>query len=316
MARRRGRDIPASVHARLRQLRRRGQELNPILQRYVAERFLYRLGASDVADRFILKGASLFLVWHGEIYRGTRDIDLLGTGTTTRDELRRALDTICAIRCPEDGVLFKRSRTSGQHLPVDGGFATRFRVVGMLGNIRLPLQVDIGVGDTIHPPPRRSVYPTLLDHPQPIVWVYPRETLIAEKFAAMVVLGRSNSRIKDVWDIAALATNFGFEGRTLRRSIRATLLHREALWMANVAALSSAYYDEPDRQAMWSRFRSQVEVQGYDPKSFAEAGAVVCAFLMPVWSSIVDEQPFPMEWPPSGPWQLQANAPLERGDRR
>ena len=89
----------------------------------------------------------------------------------------------------------------------------------MLGNIRLPLQVDIGVGDAINPPPTRLAYPTLLDQPQPVVWVDPRETLIAEKFAAMVVLGRRNSRIKDVWDIAALATDFAFDGPGLRQAV-------------------------------------------------------------------------------------------------
>lgn len=316
MSRRRGRNIPASIHARLRKLRKSGEELNPLLQRYVAERFLYRLGASDLADRFILKGASLFLVWNVDVYRGTRDIDLLGTGLTTQDELRRDLDTICAISCPEDGVVFDPSQTSIRHLPVDDGLATRFGVVGILGRIRLPLQVDIGVGDPIHPPPKRLPYPTLLGHPQPVVWVYPRETLIAEKFAAMVVLGQNNSRIKDVWDIAALATNFAFNGRLLQGSIRATLLRRKALRKANVAALNPAYYDEPDRQVMWTTFRSQVGFQGYNPTSLPEAGAVVCDFLMPVWISIVDEQPFPMEWPPSGPWQLQANAPLGQRNRR
>ena len=231
------RNYPASVHTRLRQLSPRGEDLNRILQRYAAERFLFRLGASPVADRFILKGASLFLVWSGDAYRGTRDIDLLAEGTTTRDAIRRALDIICATPCPEDGVVFDPSLTKMRRLPVDGGRATRSRVEGLLGNIRLPLQVDIGVGDAINPPPRRSVYPTLLDHPQPVLWVYPRETLIAEKFAAMVVLGRRNSRIKDIWDIAALATDFAFNGPGLQRSVRATLLRREALQGTEVAAL-------------------------------------------------------------------------------
>ena len=310
----RGRNYSASVHARLRQLRPPGEDLNRILQRYAAERFLFRLGASPVADHFILKGASLFLVWNGDVYRGTRDIDLLAEGTITKDAIRRALDTVCASPCPEDGVVFDPAFTRVRRLPVDGGRATRFHVVGMLGNIRLPLQVDIGVGDTINPPPTRSAYPTLLGHPQPVLWVYPRETLIAEKFAAMVVLGRRNSRIKDVWDIAALATNFGFDGPGLQRSVRATLLLREALRGTEVAALGLAYYEEPDRKAMWSGFRRQVEVQGYEPSSLAEAGSAVRAFLTPVWSSIVCEEPFPMEWPPGGPWQLRANGPQRKGD--
>ena len=186
----------------------------------------------------------------------------------------------------------------------------------MLGNIRLPLQVDIGVDDPINPPPTRLAYPTLLDQPQPVVWVYPRETLIAEKFAAMVVLGRRNSRIKDVWDIAALATDFAFDGPGLQRAVRATLLRREALQETDVAALGPTYYDEPERQLMWSRFRRQIEVQGYEPNSLAEAGAVVRAFLTPVWSCVLREEPFEMEWPPGGPWRPPGGEADSEGGRR
>ncbi len=107
----------------------------------------------------------------------------------------------------------------------------------------------------------------------------------------MNIAGR-NSRIKDVWDIAALATDFSFEGPALQLAVRATLLEREALKGTDVAALGPTYYDEPDRQAMWSRFRRQIEVQDYEPNSLAEAGAVVRAFLMPVWNSILREEPF------------------------
>ena len=186
-------------------------------------------------------------------------------------------------------------------------------MVGLLGTAELPLQVDIGVGDTVNPPPKRSEYPTLLDHPPPVVWMYPRETLIAEKFAAMVVLDLGNSRIKDVWDIAALATNFAFDGPVLKRAVRATLLQREALRRTEVAALGPVYYDEPERQAMWARFCKRVEVQGYRPTSLAEAGNVVRTFLRPVWSSIVDEVPFEMEWPPGGPWRLRGSWPEGEG---
>jgi len=315
MSTRRGRNYPASVHAGLRRLRSPGEDLNRILQRYAAERFLYRLGASPVADRFILKGASLFLAWNGDVYRATGDVDLLATGENPQHATRRALDIICAVPCAEDGIVFDPSRTRVQQLPVDDGRATRSHLVGLLGTAELPLQVDIGVGDTVAPPPNRSEYPTLLDHPRPVVWMYPRETLIAEKFAAMVLLDLGNSRIKDVWDIAALATDFAFDGPVLKRAVQATLLQREALRSTEVAALGPVYYDDPERQAMWSRFCSRVEVQGYQPNSLAEAGTVVRTFLRPVWSSIVDEEPFEMEWPPSGPWRLRRSSPGRERDR-
>ena len=98
-------------------------------------------------------------------------------------------------------------------------------------------------------------------------------------------------------------------------TFRATLLRREALQGTEVAALGPTYYDDPDRQAMWSRFRRQIEVQGYEPNSLAEAGAVVRAFLTPVWSSILREEPCEMEWPPGGPWRSHGSGADGEGGR-
>ena len=84
-----------------------------------------------------------------------------------------------------------------------------------------------------------------------------------------------------------------------------------------MAALGPIYYDEPDRQVMWSRFRRQIKVQGYDPNSLTEAGAVVRAFLTPVWKSILRrEEPFEMDWPPGGPWRPPGGQADGDGDRR
>ena len=182
------RNVAASVHARLKQQLRPGDDFNLILQRYVAERFLFRLGASEVADRFVLKGASMFLVWSGDILRGTRDVDLLGTDPTMAEAVGRVLGLICEVPCPEDGVSFDSSRIRIGKIPVEGKRALRCKLVGTLGNIRLPLQVDIGFGDVVTPDAERAEYPTRLDHPKPVLWMYPRETLIAEKFSAMVRL--------------------------------------------------------------------------------------------------------------------------------
>ncbi len=303
MSTRRGRNYPESVRVRLRQLRSPGEDSHRLWQRYVAERFLFRLGASPVADHFVLKGASLFFVWGGSVYRHTKDVDLLAEKAPTQDAIRRALDVVCEMPCPEDGVVFDPSRTRVRRLPITEGRATRFGVEGRLGKTRLPLQVDVGVGDSVNPPPILETYPTLLGHPQPVVWVYPRETVVAEKFSAMVTLGQANSRVKDIWDIAALATNFTFDGSRLQRALRETLAPRDVLAKSEVEALGSDYYDDPVRRELWSRFRSQADVHGYDPSNLAEPWAVARAFLTPVWNSIVQDRPFARIWPPGGSWQ-------------
>ncbi len=311
MARTGIRNVVASVHARLKQMRRPGDDFNLILQRYVAERFLYRLGASAVSDRFVLKGASMFLVWSGDIFRGTQDIDLLGTDPTMAEAVGQAVKLICAVPCPEDGVSFDPTRIRIAEMPVEGKRAIRCKLAGRLGNIRLPLQVDIGFGDVVTPDPERREYPTLLNHPGPVLWMYPRETLIAEKFSAMVTLGGRNSRIKDVWDIGALAQDFSFDGPTLRLAVRRTMMQRRAITSDEVPGLQAGYYLDAERQVQWQRFLDRVVVHGYRPDNLAHVGGVIRSFLEPVWTSVVRDVAFDMDWPAGGPWR-----PLLTGVKR
>ena len=216
-------NVPASVHARLLNVaRNQGTQLNFLLQSYAAERFLYRMGRSPASDRFTLKGATLFLVWGADTFRGTRDVDLLRSGYPDHEVLRRDLETIGDVPCPEDGVVFERGEagTRLRPLPLERTQgAVRVRMNATLGTIRLPLQVDVGFGDLPIPERERCTCPVLLDQPEPTVWTYRRETHIAEKFHAMVRLGRGNSRMKDLWDIAALAGRFSFDGRAPGRNL-------------------------------------------------------------------------------------------------
>ena len=80
-------NISASVKARLQNVAAtRGEDFNLLLLRYGIERLLFRLSQSPHADRFLLKGAMLFVVWDEKTPRPTRDLDLLGFGSTENAE--------------------------------------------------------------------------------------------------------------------------------------------------------------------------------------------------------------------------------------
>lgn len=102
--------LPASVQARLvRHAKATGIDPNAVLARFAAERFLYRLSRSRHADRFVLKGAPLMLVWLGDSIRPTRDADLLGFGDLSRESLARILVDVCNIEVEPDGVKYLSS---------------------------------------------------------------------------------------------------------------------------------------------------------------------------------------------------------------
>ncbi len=300
------RDVPASVSARLRNLARlREVDFNLLLDRYAAERFLYRLSASGEVDRFTLKGAALFRVWTETELRPTRDVDFLAAGASDHPAIRAAVETVCAIPCPEDGVVFHAATIQIRNIRRDrpeGGLRTRLQ--GRLGGIRLALQMDIGFGDVITPEREQQDYPTLLDLPAPRLWTYPREAMIAEKFEAMVSRGPDNSRVKDLWDVACLARRFPFDGDTLRTAIAETFRRRGTSFTSErPPALLSGYYEDAARVQHWQVLHRQIASDADGPARLVDAGEELRRFLGPVCDSLIENSPFIQDWPAGGPWQ-------------
>lgn len=305
------RNVAASVHQRLLNMpRARGVDFNLVLQRYAGERFLYRLGLSSEVDRFTLKGAALFLVWAGREFRTTRDIDLLGSGPSDHAAIRRTIAEICAVRCPEDGLSFDPESIEiadireGQEYP-----GVRVKVRATLAKAVLQLQVDIGFGDVVTPERREAEYPTLLDHPMSPIWIYPRETVVAEKFEAMVRFGLANSRMRDFWDVAALAAQFAFDGETLRTAIEETFRRRVTMLSSELPdALRPVFFKDAARVRQWEAFQRKAGAIIDVPTRFDDVGERVRVFLGPIRESLVQGEPFTRAWPPGGPWQVSTSA--------
>lgn len=197
------------------------------LARFAGERLLYRLSTSEFADRFILKGAALLLLWLGEPVRPTKDVDLLGFGDTSAGALEDVFVALCAVQAGDDGLTFVADSVHVE--PIRDGQeygGMRVKLIALLGHMRIPLQVDVGAGDAVVPPPDTKEFPGLLDLPRATLRMYRPETAIAEKTEAMIRLGIANSRMRDFFDIYELTTGKAFDGDTLRRAVAATFARR------------------------------------------------------------------------------------------
>jgi hypothetical protein len=111
------------------------------------------------------------------------------------------------------------------------------------------MQIDVGFGDTVVPDAAFADYPTILDHAQPRLRAYPKETVIAEKFEAMVKLGQLNSRLKDFFDLWLLSRQFEFDGRLLSEAITRTFENRKTTMSALPIALTAAFANDPIKQS-------------------------------------------------------------------
>ncbi len=299
-------DVAASVKARLlNDARARGEEFERTLVRFAAERLLFRLGASAARDRCILKGASLLTFWLADPYRATRDVDVLISGQSDEAAIRSLVAEICAVECPEDALRFDLSELVVETIrPEEEYSGKRARFRAHLGNARIAVQLDIGVGDALTTAPEEIVYPTMLAMlPAPRLRAYSRETAIAEKFEAMVQLDMRNSRMKDFHDVWALAGAFDFDGRSLHGAIVACFERRATPWTAEEPrALTAAFYQTPDLEARWRHYLAAGAVLAPPPNQFDVVGERIVQFLGPVRSSIVVREEFDEVWTAGGPW--------------
>ena len=274
------RNIGASVRAKLLNIaRQRGQAFDVILTIFVLERLLFRLSNSSFSDRFVLKGAMLLATWLPDFHRVTRDLDLLGYGSSVPEEVAEIFRKVAGIKCADgvefdvEGIRVERIREEQEY----GGL--RLRTTAMLSGARIPVIVDIGFGDATAPGLEDIEYPVLLDFPTPKIRAYTPETVVAEKFQAMVALGRVNSRMKDFYDVWMLSRTFNFNRKSLAQAIAATFNRRGTEIPAQRPdALTQSFGLEPVKVDQWRSFTENLTVT---PPGLATVVKELSAFLMP-----------------------------------
>jgi predicted nucleotidyltransferase component of viral defense system len=250
------RDIGASVRARLlNRARERGQALDLLLTRYALERLLYRLSISRYRDRFVLKGALLLTTWFDDPHRPTRDLDLLGFGDPSSDTMITIWSEIFGMVL-DDGIQFASDALRADPIREEleyGGL--RLRTTATMAGARIPVTVDVGFGDSVEPGVEEIDLPVLLDLPAPRLRAYARETVIAEKFQAMVVLGRANSRMKDFYDVWLLSQTYDFDHNRLARAISATFARRQTdIPVVLPDAFTPEFFRDTSKLQQWSAF--------------------------------------------------------------
>lgn len=252
--------LVASIHARLLNLAKsRGEDFNLILTRYAIERFLYRLSLVPARADYWLKGSMLFDLWFNEPHRLTRDADFLGSGSADDERLGNTIREICEVAVT-DGMEFDPTSISIEEIREDDRYGgKRVKLVGKLGSARCYVQLDVGYGDAVTPGPEEAIYPTLLDdQPPPRLLVYPRATVVAEKLEAIVSLGMANSRMKDYFDLRALAREGVVDPQLLGVAITATFLRRgTALPIGVPLGLSDEFARDIAKQTQWNAFLSR-----------------------------------------------------------
>ena len=256
--------IQDSIKARLRNRAiRENRTFQEILTIYSLERMLYRLSISKYSKHYVLKGGILlYAMYKGNYKRGTADVDLLGQSLT--NDLKTIQDSfieILNLSCEEDGISYDISTVKATRITEFKKYpGINISIDGYISKTKISIQIDVGFGDVVSPEIEIMDYPTLLDLPAPIVQIYSKESIIAEKFQAIVSLGYANSRMKDFYDIYALLNTFDFEYSILKEAIKETFNNRNTSF-DQIVAFEGEYANDPYRKNLWLSFMKAKKIE-------------------------------------------------------
>ncbi|AOZ94891.1 nucleotidyl transferase AbiEii/AbiGii toxin family protein [Paenibacillus crassostreae] len=291
-------NVAASIIERLKNLSRaNGKAFNVITILYFQERFLQRLSLSSYKENLILKGGLYLYSVTKFKSRPTRDMDFSGKRLRNdADAMVKIITSICEITTDEeDGIVFHTDKITAQIIKEDADYeGVRIKIPCTLANMKEMLQLDIGFGDVVIPSPRTIEFPTLLEMNMPEILVYSNDSVVSEKFEAMISLSENNSRMKDFYDIYTLARSVEFDGRTLYEAVFETFQQRMTNVEREHVIFTPDFYSNSKRNMMWKNFMSNLKLE--EELSFIEVMEIINIFLKPIYDHVLSEDEFFGKW--------------------
>lgn len=283
-------DYGKSVKAKLLNLSKaEGLPYQPLLIRYVQECLLYRLAQSKYKNRFYLKGGVLLYAHEQLKARPTLDIDFLGNSINNDKKIiEEAFSEICSISYKEDGTVFDTDSIETEEINENRVYkGIRLHVTAQLDTVRQKTTMDIGFGDVITPEPQELEYPLLLNGlPAASIMAYSLETVVAEKFQAMIELSENNNRMKDFYDLYTLLYNNTLDSYMLEKAIHATLKNRGTVYEENHPLFSDDFPKNPRFQMLWKGFIRKI---GKTEPNFETAVNLIKERLFPYWEKYKEQ---------------------------
>jgi len=291
-------NVAASTQARLKnEAEQQGKPFAELLQYYAMERFLYRLSKSQYVDKFVLKGGLLIYGWNIPLRRPTRDIDFRGYLDNSEKTILRAIKDVIAEPVPEDGIIFDTKTINVEQTQIDADYeGIRVKFTGYLGKARIPMQIDIGFSDVLASRVEHVDYPTLLSDAKTLrLKSYPKESIVSEKFHAMIRHAQLNSRFKDYYDIWLIAENFEFESLSLQKAIEKTFTKRQTEIPIERPVGLTPEFAKANRDR-WTNFLNKFDLQNKDADDFVDVVEKIWIFLEYPLQALMDKSKSNRQW--------------------
>jgi len=266
-----------------------------MLTMYCMERLIYRLSVSKYANNFVLKGGLFLYALLDEEARMTKDVDLLALQISNSiDNILKIFEEILSFEA-DDGLMFKDEAIRSEQIREDADYeGIRIKFDAYLDRTKIALPIDIGFGDIVSPDVQIISYPALLTDERILIRAYSFESVVAEKFEAMVSLAQANSRMKDFYDIYQLSRLFDFEGSILKEAILLTFKRRKTVFQNEPIVFQNGFVRSLEKVAQWTGFLKRIEADSsLEFQTVIENNRI---FLEPVYLAILANEPFFCRW--------------------
>jgi predicted nucleotidyltransferase component of viral defense system len=285
-------DIAKSIKAKLLNLAKKEQlDYQLLVIRYLYERLLYRLSVSDYREKFYLKGGALLYAFEKEFSRPTLDIDFLGVKIKNdMSHIKDVFTEICSLSCKEDGINFDVTAITTEDITENKAYTgIRVSIVAYIDSIRQVMKMDIGFGDVVMPKPLVITYPALMEElPAANIVAYSLESVIAEKFQAMIELSEVNSRYKDFYDVYKILKNQHLNDDALSAAIHATFQNRETYYSESHPLFTREFVMDKERNRHWLRFLKKIKQD--NDLSFEAVMVLITARLKPIYETLKEDK--------------------------
>ena len=232
-------------------------EPQDIMQMYFFERLLYRIGISEYKYNFILKGGLLLSAIFGDERRTTQDMDTMLKGIPLEVKTLEKIIKEIIGSDGKDGITFEIVSIKDIRL-IDKYGGLKVKLIGYKEHLRVPLAIDVTVGDPITPKELNFRYKCMFDDAYVNIMAFNKETIIAEKFETFITDNIMNTRAKDFYDLYILLTRFynDINKDDLVKVIKNTFERRAAKFDINIMASNFDLIKNSEKlRANFNRFK-------------------------------------------------------------
>ena len=219
--------------------------------------------------------------------RPTLDIDFLGNNISNDGKrIVAAFREICSCPCKEDAVVFDVDHITYKNITeLKDYHGVRLSIPVSMDTIFQVMTMDIGFGDIVTPAPVDLDYPALLEHlPSANILAYSLETVVAEKFHAVIDLADQTSRMKDYYDLYLILSSRELDADVLQEAIIKTFENRHTSYDPNTMFFRDNFGTNPQMETRWRAFIKKITSKS--DLQFSDVVTYLQQKLIPYWKNL------------------------------